>query len=283
MIRRLLPSTGTHGVIRSGVLFALLSMFGLPTFADTPGVTGDWDWRYNDDSSAAMAPPPPEDLEYHFILDDDGIEGAFGVTDVTGTFSRQFLWFNQFSLASSSSLELEELWVLFPVDPAFSVGDDVELVVYHDTDEDPSSGTTLLGNWTNTIQVTDGVTFSVYPLPAPLTVPDGGNLLVGVVPRFIESGVTPDSLPAAIDSTTSEGRSWIAIWSTDPPLDLALPSDALFDRIDVLTPGNWAIRAFGSQRAVIEVPTLHPVALGILMLLLGLAATVFFRRRAESD
>ena len=224
-----------------------------------------------------LHPPGPANFDFPLVLDDNSVEGEFGFDDGLGN-ARQFLWFNQFDLDPLPKIELEEIWVFFSPGPNIAPGAAIDLVVYHDVDDDPTNGADVLAVYPETIQTADGIHFSIYPLPAPLTLPRGGDVLVGVIPRFIESGVTSPTNPAALDTTASQGQSWVALWTGDPPASPDLPSDQFIDRVDVFVPGNWAIRAFGSVQPVVEVPTLGQGALAALALLLVGAAAVRLRR-----
>jgi hypothetical protein len=211
------------------------------------------------------------------VLDDDTQEGAFGVT--SGLNAAQFLWFNRFTVASGNPVRLEQIWVLFPSGANMTVGAPVQVVVYSDSDGNPANGATLVSSFNTTIQAADGNTFSVYNLAAPLTFNGTGDVLIGVVPRFITPQTTPTS-PAAIDTTTSRGRSWVAIWSANPPDPPQLPPDVLITTIDTLRPGggNWMIRAFGTQLPLPALPANDTWALTLLAGLAGLGGLLALRR-----
>jgi hypothetical protein len=159
----------------------------------------------------------------------------------------------------------------------------VQLAVFLDPDSTPSNGASLIGSYDETIQAVDGTTFSVYDLVPPLAIDDAGDVLICVVNRFVISGVTSTTQPATIDTTSSQGRSWIAVWSGDPPASPALPTDGLFDLVDRFEPGNWMIRGFGIadqvQPQAREIPMLGPVGLGTLIALLILAGIMVVVRR----
>lgn len=232
---------------------------------------------------AELAPPlPPTDIfPVQLLLDDDLQEGAFGVTGAGGAL--QFLWFNRFTRPPGvEDFDLSEIWVLFPGVPGVNAGDPIQLVVYRDPDGDPTNGAELLAAFDETVQVADDLSFSVYSLPAPVSVPAGGDVLIGVVNRFVTSGMTPPVNPATLDLTASQGRSWFALWSTDPPNPPVLPGDVLTTRIDDFSPafaGNWMIRGFGTGPGGLEIPTASPLGLGLLTVLLTVAAAVVLRRR----
>lgn len=210
--------------------------------------------------AGVMAPlPTPGPLDVQLVLDDNGAEGSVGITQGAG--ARQFMWLNRF--ASPGAFDLEQVWVLFPADPNLAAGLAVELVVYSDPDGDPANGASHLASVATTIQAADGVTFSIYDLAPPVAVPAGGDVLIGVVNRFVTSGVTPPSFPAALDTTASQARSWVVTWSGDPPSPPSLPSDGTEALIDTFARlgGNWMIRGLGT-RVVAPAPPEEIPALG---------------------
>ncbi|MBZ0112660.1 MAG: hypothetical protein K8J08_09375 [Thermoanaerobaculia bacterium] len=208
------------------------------------------------------------------VLDDGSTEGSLGVS--AAATAQQFLWFNRFQ--SPGPMVLQEIQVLFPSGPNMTVGAAVDLVVYRDPDGDPTNGANLLLTVAETIQAVDGATLSVYPLAVPLPLDGGGDILIGVIPRFIVSGVTSPTTPAALDTTSSNARSWVAVWTGDPPNPAVLPPDGSLDLVDVFQPGNWIIRGFGDPVPIIEVPTLGAAAQGLLILLCVAAAGWGLRR-----
>ena len=225
-------------------------------------------------------PPLPSSAAYslQLVLDDNVQEGSFGVSGGLG--AQQFMWFNRFTIAGGAPTRLEQVWVLFPGSANVSVGSAVQIVVYADTDADPSNGAQLLSSFDTTIQFADDTTFSIYDLPTPLNFNGATDVLVGVIPRFINSGVTPPTSPAAVDTSTSAGRSWIAVWNGDPPATPTLPPDVLITRIDDLQPGggNWMIRAFGTTLPTPAIPATDPWALTLLAAVMALAAMKAMRR-----
>ena len=225
------------------------------------------------------APPRPSLAQFpvQLVLDDDMPEAATGVLGGGG--ARQFLWFNRF--ASPGAFRLQQIWVLFPPGANITTGASVQLVVYHDPDGNPANGANLLATFNETIQALDGTTFSVYSLAPAVEVPAGGDVLIGVIDRFVVSGVTPLTLPAAIDTTLSQERSWLATWSGDPPASPTLPSDGTAILLDDLLPtvaGNWMIRGFGTPPPALEVPALDGFGLMALALLLAAGGLLGLRR-----
>jgi len=113
--------------------------------------------------------------------------------------------------------------------------------------------------------------------PAIVT-PAGGNLLVGVINRYVVGGVPAATNPAAIDTTSPAGRSWYATWTTDPPNPPALPSDDSTAPIDPFLAGNWIIRA-GGLAEVVGIPAQTPVGFAILIGALAVAGGLLVSRR----
>lgn len=220
--------------------------------------------------------PDPADFPEQLVLDDDTAESDFGLV---GAESVPFLWLQRFS--PPTPFVLEQMWVLFPQDPLLA-GADVQLAVYQDADGDPTNGAQLLATQDVEVQEIDGVTFSIYDLEPPVDV-TSGDAYLGVVSRYAESP-TPPTFPATLDTGTSQGRSWVAVWTGPPPADPTLPGDDETFLIDTFVPGNWLIRGFGRSGAtVLEIPTLGAGGLSVLACLLTLAAAGMLRRRLASE
>jgi len=265
---------------RALVAFAVAGMTvaGAEAQTQTPAVA--WEWHPAKEIAEAVPPlPPPSTYPVQLVLDDDTSDGAFGVAGQT---ARQFLWFNRFSPAAG--FHLDEVWVLFPAGANMAPGGAIQIAIYEDPDGDPTNGANLLSSFAATIQAADDNTFSIYAVPGSPTIPAGSDLLVGVVPRFIVSGATPPTFPAALDTTTTQSRSWVAAWSSDPPDPPVLVPvpDQTLALVDDFLPGggNFMIRAFGTPQPVTEVPTLGGIGLGMLVLLLAAAALRLLRKGA---
>ena len=201
----------------------------------------------------------------------------FGVGAVA---ARQFLWFQRFTPADTD-FDLREIWVLFPQDPEIIAGVAVvQLVVYQDDDGNPTNGARLLYTADERVQFADDLTFSIYPLNAPIEIRGGGDVLIGVVNRFVASNVTSLNAPATHDTNISQQRSWVATWIADPPDRPVLPSDQDMFLVDSIAGGNWMIRGFGNAPAVIDVPTLDARGFAVMVvLLLGLGWTTLRRNQ----
>ena len=237
-----------------------------------PAAAEELEWIFDFTEGIDLTNPPLPPYPVQLILDDDTPDGVFGVGAQS---AQQFLWFNRFS--NPGPFRLDEIWVLFPAGDNMAVGEEIQLVVYLDPDGDPSNGADLLTTVTETIQVVDGNTFSVYTLASPLTILTGGDILVGVVDRFVESGVTSPTTPASMDTTASQGRSWLAVWTGDPPDPPLLPPDGVYTPIDVFQPGNWMIRAFGTTQQLPAVPMVDFRGVLLLILLISAAGWVVAR------
>lgn len=257
--------------VRLGALCGAMLWLAIPTV-----VSGELEWTFRPSHSIRLADPPiPPGFGVQLVVDDDNSEGSFGIGLAA---ARQFMWFNRFT-PPTSPFFLSEIWVLFPADPNVPVGGPVQLAVYLDPDGDPSNGAQLLATYNETVQAADGNTFSVYQLGTPLQVLSTGDLLIGVVDRFVVTGVTPATEPAAIDITSSQGRSWIALWTGDPPDPPQLPPDSTIELVDSYLAGNWMIRAFGGATTQGGIPVTGPLGVGLLVLLLAAAGVVIVVRR----
>ena len=264
------------------VAFAVAGLAVAAAQAQSGAPEAVWQWHPAETVGEAVPPlPPPSTYPVQLVLDDDSSDGAFGVAGQT---ARQFLWFNRFSPAAG--FHLDEVWVLFPSGANMTAGGAVQIAIYEDPDGDPTNGANLVTTFNATIQAADDNTFSIYPVAGSPVIPSGSDLLVGVVPRFIVSGVTPPTFPAAVDTTASQNRSWVAAWSTDPPDPPVLVPvpDQTLALVDTFVPGggNFMIRAFGTPQPVTEVPTLGELGLATLAVALLGAGLLVLRRRTAA-
>jgi len=257
-----------------GVLLALLAV---PAALAEPA---DFGLIFEPRAFPVRADPPLPDLgalPFQLVIDDGVAEGVFGFS---GANARQFLWLNRF--ANPGRFSLEEIWVLIPSGTNASVGEALQLVVYLDPDGDPANGAQLLGTYDVTIQAVDGATFSIFPLSPRIAIADGGDILIGAVNRYFQTGVDPPpTQPAALDTTASQNRSYFALWAGDAPDPPDLASATVVDVLDGAVTGNFLIRGFGTQLPVPleDAPALGGAGLALLAALLGLAGAVLLRRR----
>lgn len=212
--------------------------------------------------AARSAVPTIPDAPVSLVLDDGSLENDIGLNGGGKAF--QYLWFNRFTPTQTFPIKLNQIQVMFDAGVGVSVGSAMDLAVYEDNDGDPSNGASLLATFPVTVQYTSGITWSVYNLPTPVIVQGGHDVLIGVINRYVTSGVTPSGYPSAIDQTiTTTHRSWVAAWLGDPPALPYLPTDDptgmfVIDDVAPSLAGNWMIRGYGDT---VTVPTNNPVTL----------------------
>lgn len=171
------------------------------------------------------------------IVDDGSAEDAIGLTG-----GGQFLWLNRFTPDPAEyPFTLDQVWMLFR--DSANVGEAIELVIWEDTDGDgdPGTGATFRSAENVTVLANDNTTWSVYDLSSPVFFAGPGDVVIGAVNRD-DTGTHP----AAIDTTASQVRSWVGLYSGDPPDPPTLPPDADWGTIDSMGfAGNWMIRGSG--------------------------------------
>lgn len=197
-----------------------------------------------------------------FIIDDGTAETAIG--DVG-----QFIWLNRFTPNSFEyPFQLEDVSAVI-AGTNVNVGDSIRILIYEDTDGDgdPGTGAVLLADYSETIQFNDAATFNVYSLPTPVRLNGPGDVLIGIVNSYGSEGFS--DFPAALDGTSSNGRSWAASYlAGDVPANPTLPADEQWGTIDSFGfPGNWIIRGSGTHIAL-PVPALNYIGLIVLFLLM---------------
>jgi hypothetical protein len=177
------------------------------------------------------------------VLDDGVFENNIGLNSSTN--ATQFMWFNRFSPVEFP-IEVSRIDIWWDsAESAAVVGSAIDLVVYAGGDTPCTAGPTYLGGQADTVAVLDA--FDQYTLTTPVQIASGPSVMLGVVDRYITSGVSPTAWPAALDTTATQGRSFVASYSTDPPAPPTLPSDGLCGTIDSFGfPGNWLIRGAGT-------------------------------------
>jgi subtilisin-like proprotein convertase family protein len=222
----------------AAVVLDMTSAGGDRTTSTTEGVFG----TLLHNSGVATTNPsgsllPSEAGSVDLIVDDGTPEDAIGLTA-----GGQFIWLNRFTPAPSDyPFTLNQVEVMFRSLDGVNVGELVDIYVYSDADGNPANGATFVGSSTGvTVQVLDA--FSVYPVSMNLTGP--GDVLIGVVNRT--AGTEPGEFPAAIDTTASQGRSWVGLYGGNPGDPPTLPAPT-FGTIDSFGfPGNWMVRGSGS-------------------------------------
>jgi len=198
-------------------------------------------------SRPVVNPPAVAELPgdpVNLILDDGVPENSIGLNSSTN--ATQFMWFNRFS-PPEFPLEVARIDVYFVSGTGTNVplGGAIDLVVYAGGDTPCTTGPTFLGGQADTIAVLDA--FDQYTLTTPVQIASGPSVMLGVVGRWVVSGVTALTWPAAIDTTATQVRSFVASYSADPPSPPTLPSDGLCETINSFGfPGNWLIRGAGT-------------------------------------
>jgi uncharacterized repeat protein (TIGR01451 family) len=182
------------------------------------------------------------------VLDDGSAEDFVGVgSETDGT---QFIWLNRFTPAPADfPFLLNQISAVFGTIEV-NVGDMVDLVVYEDIDGDgdPSDAVLVATYRNRAVQAADGITWNDYILSPPVHLSGPGDVLIGIINRYQPgAGAGRKDYPAAIDLTSSQGRSWIGWWTTEPAPDpAALPPDEAWGQVDGFgLPGNWLIRGGG--------------------------------------
>jgi len=183
------------------------------------------------------AEPWTPDGTVALVVDDGSAEDAIGLTA-----GGQFIWLNRFTPDPSEfPFTLDQVWMLFR--DSANLGEAIELVIWEDTDGDgnPGTGANFRSAEYVTVQANDNTTWSIYNLNSPVFFTGPGDVVIGAVNRDAAG-----PYPAAIDTTASQGRSWVGIYSGNPPEPPTLPPDADWGTIDSMGfPGNWMIRGSG--------------------------------------
>jgi hypothetical protein len=198
----------------------------------------------NSDFDVAPAPadawPPSGPIQLY--LDDNSYDNALGLTA-----GGSFVWFNRFTPNPADfPFVLDQISLIFFT--AVPVGSDMEILVYSDPDGNPANGATFLYSQNVTVQTSDAATWNNYTLTTPVPCNGPGDVLIAVVNRGA-TGV--GQYPAAMDQTSSAGRSWVGLYTGAVPDPPTFPADDTFTTVDSIGfPGNWMIRASGNAADV---------------------------------
>lgn len=184
----------------------------------------------------------------NYVLDDGSADNTIGLN--TGPTANQFLWFNRFQVDPTDlPLRVDQVqvfWSNLGANPPV-VGNAFSIHIYSDADNNPANGSTHVISQAVNIGVVVSA-FDVHNITAAPAIPSGVNLLVGLVDRWVTTGVSPMQFPAAIDQTDPDNvRSWVGSDTSgtmaNPPV---MPTNGLFNTIDsfgALLAGDWMIRA----------------------------------------
>lgn len=193
----------------------------------------------------------------NYTLDDGANENNIGLNNTGTATATQFTWFNRFDVAPGDQpVAITQVQVFW--DPTTTgapvVGNAVSVDIYADGDTSPANGATHL--YTQNVTIAQvGTTFDAYNMTSPpQIVAPNVNLLVAITDRWVTTGVSSTTFPAAIDQTATQGRSWVASASAgSPPTPPVIPSTGLFGTIDSFgLAGNWLVRAVGDARVPVE-------------------------------
>jgi hypothetical protein len=178
-----------------------------------------------------------------YALDDGTHENSLGL-GLGGTFS----WANRFSVAPGGEY-INSVSVYWDANH-FPAGSSATVVLLTDPNNDgnPSDAITL-----GSQNVISGAGYVDYTLASPVYVgASGANFFAGVIVTHASG-----SYPAALDESSSAGRSWLSLTSD---LTESLPMGDLF-------PGNLMVRATsGSLGNIPEPATLGTMGAGLLAL-----------------
>jgi VCBS repeat-containing protein len=174
-------------------------------------------------------------VETSLVLDDGSAENSIGLTG-----GGQFLWLNRFTPAKDDfPLILDEVSAVFSDN--VTIGDQMQVVIYEDLDHDPTNGALYKGGETFTVTANDLTTWNTFTLAQPIEFEQPCDVLIGLVNRSGVSGVS--DFPASIDSTTTQQRSWVGLYSGVISPEPVIPADDSFSLIDALGfAGNWMLR-----------------------------------------
>lgn len=206
----------------------------------------------DDGQSSDPAQPVGCATAVNLVLDDGTVENSVGWTNATMSFPA--IWINRSSPpASSFPMNLTQISIKWP-DSSALVGKTIELLVYSDADADgdPADAVKVAQIGSQTISVANGTTFQNYPVNINITGP--GDVYYGFSDTYNNGGVSPRTFPAPLDTTASQGRSWVAAQNdTSNPDYNNLGNNDNLGTIGNLSggayEGNWVIRATGTGGA----------------------------------
>src|SRR5436190_3996308 len=201
----------------------------------------------------------------NFQLDDNSAEDSIGWNYVNSDRSSAAIWLNRFTPTTPYyPITLENISILWPGSGAGPLlGREIRLLVYVDVDanNDPSNAV-LVYQSVQTIQIANWVEWQTYSVNVPISLP--GDIYIGFESKYGETAPSPRTYPAALDTTTTQARSWIAAKNTGDVPDINnLGQNDTLDLIDYFGyAGNWMVRASGHDALVFTpTPTVTPTPL----------------------
>lgn len=224
------------------ILLTIILLIGTIGFAIEPvfGLTTDNLKEGDSDINWAQVSNLPRS-NVALVIDDGQSESATGY--LFGNRALQFMWFNRFEPDSSEyPFALTRVEIQWLADVGSKVGDNVDIYIWEDDNNNPKDGATLLDTINGTVQSVQG-DFSTYTLDSPLVFCSPNNVLIGVVDRSVVSYVTGPKWPARRDThTVTDDNSWLATYDNDPTNPPELDSG----NVNPIDYGTWMIRGHGS-------------------------------------
>ena len=183
-----------------------------------------------------------------FLLDDGTYENSVGWTDQSTNTEYGSIWLNRFTPpAGSYPIALNTVSIEWPDSSSGTlVGKQVRVLVYSDADGDGDpSNATLLDNQVVTVASLNS--FLDYTVNATIT---SGDIYAGFEDLWADPGYTPPLYPAAIDTDSSNLRSYVAANDDNSAPDYTnLGNNQEIGTIEALSggtiTGNWLIRTSG--------------------------------------
>ena len=234
---------------RAALYFGLVAIFCLPL--GPAAAVAQNGARVVAIPTGALATAADKRARTKLRLDDGTQELVVALTDAAGSRTFQAVIVNRFTPTSNRlPLELDTVQILFPKtcqagDTGLRAGMMFEALVYLDPSGSGDPANAMLAARQSFEVRPSDTEFQRIRLDTPVTV-TSGDVWVGYTNTFSAT----DSRPlffAAVDTSSSQGRSWIFYNSTGSPFggDVLVTAQVrhLLDQEGV--PGNWMIRAKG--------------------------------------
>ncbi len=180
-----------------------------------------------------------------FMLDDGSYENSVGWGDTNSDTENSALWLNRFN--ATGALTIDSVSILWPtLNTGTLVGKQVNIVAYYDAnaDGDPSDAVRLGSDNLQVVASLDA--YLTYA--TSFSVPAAGDVYIGFFNTYANGTTTPELFPAAVDTNTVAGQSWLAANGSGDG-SLAIGGNDTIGTIDSLSAGSitgtWLIRATG--------------------------------------
>ncbi len=186
------------------------------------------------------------------VLKFDNYAGTGNLRAVGAGAGAYFVWLSRFTPdASAYPFTLTSVQTVFVGDldgggVGAAVGENFDIYIYQDDDNDPSNGATLLGSLKNNVVASPLGTLQTLALPGSgIALAGPGDVLIAMV----YDGTVGGSPATADNSGADAQRSWIGDIVDAPPQDpdLAAQNMQLIGAVINPFPHNWIIRGIGVQ------------------------------------